>query len=143
MPDKNWKPSDRHSLLSAGVSEKLVDEMMEKVVVEETTPPKPIMNKTEAEYARILDARCLDWEFESLKFRIGKAGKRCWYTPDFLVVVSSQGDCGHDNLEIHEVKGGFIRDDARVKLEAAARLYPQFRWIMAQKIVGKWKVVEI
>lgn len=44
---------------------------------------------------------------------------RCRYTPDFLVEhVDSR-------LELEEVKG-FWRDDARVKIKVAARLYPMF-----------------
>lgn len=99
--------------------------------------PAGQMNKTEAEYHRILQARervgelLHIFEHESIKFRIGD--KRCWYTPDFAVI-------GRDGvLELHEVKGGRVWDDARVKFQAAKLNYKHFRWYWCQKKDGVWK----
>ena len=57
------------------------------------------MNKTEAEYARMLDAsmqagQILFWRFEAVKVRLADA---TFYTPDFLV-LNAAGE-----LELHEV----------------------------------------
>ena len=96
------------------------------------------MNKTELEYHRMLLARKSAGELlevyphESLKFCIGE--KRCWYTPDFVVI----SDTGF--IAIHEVKGGHVWDDAKVKFQSAKRQYPHFAWIWAQKKQGKWEI---
>ena len=78
------------------------------------------MNKTEAEYAKQLElqkqqGKILDWRFEPLTFRLAH---RCTYTPDFLVVTP-------DEIQIHEVEGGFIREDAAVKWKTAAARHPR------------------
>ena len=96
------------------------------------------MNKTETKYSVQLEMLKLseqikEWRFEPLKFRLAK---NTFYTPDFLVVTDNR-------FEIHEVKGGFWRDDARVKIKVAANLYPWFKWIAAQLIRGEWKIEEI
>ena len=79
-----------------------------------------VMNSTEKAYAYLLDLQKANgtiqkYYFESMKLSIGK---NCGYTPDFMVVNSS------GELEFHEVKGGFWRDDARVKIKACADKYP-------------------
>ena len=109
---------------------------------EQSTPcsqEKPKMNKTEAEYLMILECRLRAGEIkailphESMKFRIG--ANRCWYHPDIPVI-------GNDGvLELHEVKGGHVYDDARVKFQSAIQQYPHFRWVWAQKKKGQWKIV--
>ena len=95
------------------------------------------LNKTEAEYLLILTALLQAGEIdhifghEDIKFRVGE--ERCWYSVDFAVLRNGY-------LELHEVKGGFVRDDARVKFQAAKKQYPQFVWIWAQKKKGAWTV---
>lgn len=91
------------------------------------------MNKTEAGYAMELEARKLAGEiawfaFEAIKLRLADGA---WYTPDFAVlrVVGDLQD--HDALEFHEVKGGFIREAALVRLKVAASMYP-FRFLLVQ-----------
>jgi hypothetical protein len=87
------------------------------------------MNKTETAYAEHLEARLLAQEiqaywFEAFKMRLGQDHK-CTYTPDFLVYAAD------DVLEFHEVKG-YWEDDARVKIQTAARIYP-FRFFAVKK----------
>ncbi len=82
------------------------------------------MNKTESEYAMILEARRLSneitqWRFESVKLRLGNG---CWYVPDFFVER-----LGLRPLFV-EIKG-FMRDDARVKFLTAQEIH---RWAMFQ-----------
>jgi hypothetical protein len=62
---------------------------------------------------------------EPIKFRI--AGNT-HYTPDFLVSPSFTRPS--DRLIIVEVKG-YMREDAAVKIKAAASLYPCFDWLVA------------
>lgn len=96
------------------------------------------MNKTEAAYARHLEARQRDeevraWWFEAFKLRIGH---NCHYTPDFMVVTA------HGEIEFHEVKGAKVifRDDAKVKLRACAHQYP-FRFLVAYpRKGGGWDI---
>jgi hypothetical protein len=80
---------------------------------------------------------------EPLKFRV--AG-RCWYTPDFLVVQSPHVEDGIrcPALVCVEVKG-FMREDACIKLKAAADLYPTFGWILVYRgrRGGSWRVHEV
>ncbi len=95
------------------------------------------MNKTEAEYARDLEAlkyadRIAWYHFEGMKFRLAD---NTFYTPDFMVMRAD------GVLEAHEVKG-FWTDDARVKIKVAASLYPiQFIAVRKQskKDGGGWK----
>jgi len=93
------------------------------------------MNKTEAEYSQMLDLEqkaggIIYWRFEAIKIRLAD---NTHYTPDFLVCRSDM------RLECHEVKGGFIMDDAKVKLKVAAETCP-FGFVLAQKSKGAWHV---
>ena len=100
------------------------------------------MNNTEAEYADILNVKraagqVSEFWFECVTIKIAAD---CRYTPDFLVMLPD------GSLEVHEVKGSFIRDDARVKLLAAAEKFP-FRFYLAQRLAkkhgGGWKIEEV
>jgi hypothetical protein len=100
------------------------------------------MNGTEREYADRLEVRRQTGEvasywYESMTLKLGAD---CRFTADFLVLLHDGG------LELHEVKGSFIRDDARVKLLAAADRYP-FRFYLAQRLAkkhgGGWKIEEV
>lgn len=102
------------------------------------------MNKTEAEYAKILEARracgnVLWYRFEGVTLKLADNTR---YTPDFIVMLDS------GELEAHEVKGSmsFIQDDAKVKIKVAADIFP-FRFILvaprAKKNGGGWETKEI
>lgn len=95
------------------------------------------MNKTEAAYSRRLESLKLAgeikaWRFEALTFRLAH---RCSYTPDFMVVTRSE-------IQIHEVKGGYIREDALIKWKLAAELHPEFRFFLCRYVHGQWQVEE-
>lgn len=86
------------------------------------------MNKTEAEYAAALacdvrhgDIQWFDYEAITLKL-----ADDCRYTPDF-VVVHLDG-----RIEFREIKG-FWRDDAKVKIRVAARLFPWAKFVAIRK----------
>jgi hypothetical protein len=109
---------------------------------------EPGMNKTEKLYAEQLELRrqvgeILWWSFEGMSFKIGE---RCYYTPDFPVLMA--------NCELHciDVKGtqtkttkagdiyetDYTEDDARVKLAACASLYPISFFIAFRDAAGNW-----
>ncbi len=95
------------------------------------------MNKTEEAYARRLNAQMLSgeiisWRYEPISFRLAY---RCQYLPDFLVVT-------RDELQIHEVKGGFVREDAWIKWKMAAEQNPEFRFYLCMYSGGRWKIQE-
>jgi hypothetical protein len=94
------------------------------------------MNKTEAEWASKLDIQIaggevLSYLFESIKIRLAN---KTWYTLDFLVFNAN------GTIEVHETKGGFIRDDAMVKFKVAAEQYPCFTFFLCVKNKQGWKV---
>ena len=93
------------------------------------------MNKTESEYAGMLEARrrageIVWWAFEPFKIRLAD---RTFYDVDFGVMLSS------GELEVHEVKGGFATDDAMVKIKVAAEHFPA-RFFLCRKQRGAWEV---
>ena len=95
------------------------------------------MNATEYRYSRILEkmklaSRIISWQFEPLTFRLGH---RCNYTPDFLVVTPQE-------IQIHEVKGGYIREDGLIKWKLAAERHPEFRFYLCRYRKGEGSVEE-
>lgn len=88
----------------------------------------PGMNKTEAEYAGMLEERqrrgeVVWWKYEGITLRLADNTR---YTPDFVLMLAS------GQIEVHETKGGFIREDGWLKLKVAAGLYP-FHFFLCQK----------
>ncbi len=96
------------------------------------TVREPDMNKTEAEYAQMLEARRVSgeiqwWAYEAMTLKLADNTR---YTPDFLVTLADGA------LEVHETKGGFIREDGWLKLKVAAGMFP-FRFFLCQKQAKK------
>ncbi len=99
-----------------------------------------VMNKTEAEYAEVLNSRVLlgdvlGWEFEALTFKLAGDLR---YTPDFLVWHAD------GRLELVDSKGGGpIDPKSLVKIKVAAEKFPLFLFSMEQKLAkkhgGGWK----
>lgn len=95
------------------------------------------MNRTEAEYAKRLEALKaagqISWYgWEAVKLRLAD---RTWYTPDFMIMHYD------GTLSFAEVKG-FMRDDAAVKIKVAAELYP-WRFVIVRKTKGGWEFQEV
>jgi hypothetical protein len=91
------------------------------------------LNRTEQEYGTMLRARQLTGEiawfaFEAVTLKLADDTR---YTPDFALMLAD------GTIELIEVKGGFMRDDARVKLKVAARLFP-FVFRLARKTKDGW-----
>lgn len=100
---------------------------------------QPRMNKTETRYSVILEARRLageirDWKFEALTFKLADGVR---YKADFYVEMADR------SIQIHEVKGAFIWEDARVKVRVAAATFTAFKFYMAQWKKGEWHITEI
>lgn len=97
------------------------------------------MNGTESAYAVILEAKRRAGHIQAYAYEAItlKLAPRTTYTPDFLV-LSADG-----YVELHEVKGGFHRDDARVKLKVAATLFPWFAFTLATYKGKKWSLTEV
>jgi hypothetical protein len=121
-----------------------------KPVAQKIEKPLPIakgrirdsgMNKTEARYAELLESRKIAGEiiwylYEGWTFKMADDTR---YTPDFAVLLSN------NEIECHEVKGAKVifRDDAKVKLKVAARMFPiRFRLIFP-KPGGGWDISEL
>jgi hypothetical protein len=85
------------------------------------------MNETEKTYAWILEGRkerkeIIDYWYERFKLRLADD---CWYVVDFMVILPD------GVMQIHEVKGEYIREDAIIKLKGIAEVFP-FEVFMAQ-----------
>lgn len=102
------------------------------------------MNKTERAYAdvlytQMLGGEILAYKFEAIKLRLGEGA---WYTPDFLVVKP-------ERFEIHEVKGKFFREAAKVRIKVAAETYPHFKFYVvrmdkpSRRLITHWHYEEI
>lgn len=92
------------------------------------------LNKTERAYFQWLRTReFVDWI--GVQCLTLKLADDCRYTPDFIVI-------GVATIEAHEVKG-FWRDDAKVKIKVAARMFPWIKFIVVQKEGALWKFTSV
>ncbi len=100
------------------------------------------MNKTESEFALILEAQkrageILRYEFEGITLRFANVK----YTPDFVVIVGEvhRQACG---IKFIEVKGPFIkgnRERAVERFRHAKTYWPEFSFEMWQKKDAQWR----
>ena len=93
------------------------------------------INNTEREWLGILRRR--DFVKVAIHDHTLRIGDTCRYTPDFRT-IDSEG-----TTTFFEVKGGFIRDVALVKLKIVARMFPEYKFVMAQKKKGEWTETHI
>lgn len=94
-------------------------------------------SETERRYAAYLDSEVnagmvAAWWYEPMKGLY--LAPKTSYTPDFLVQYCD----GERGLECHEVKGAKIWEKDRIKAKLAARLYPCFRFLLAQWKESRW-----
>lgn len=113
-------------------------------------PPKPTMrqdrkgmNKLEQAFLHYLHA-LPNIRFQRREGILLRLGNGVTYRPDFTgwdYQPSVSAFC------CYEVKGGFFREDARVKTKVAASLFPFFRFYLAHQIPrkrgGGWKIEEV
>jgi len=97
------------------------------------------MNGLEREFFNTLELRRHAGEFTHVFFEqmTFKLGPDLRYTPDFMVQVTEGGF-----ISFYETKG-FFRDDSRVKIIAAAQMFPFFTFYLARKVRGAWSVEEV
>lgn len=93
------------------------------------------LNKTEAAYLFHLQLKTDGWEWIGVQNMTFKLADDTRYTPDMIVISNGQ-------VEAHEVKG-FWRDDAKVKIKVAARLFPWVHFKVAMKTKSGWSVVDV
>lgn len=99
-----------------------------------------VMNATEQSYAdglefRRLAGEIITWVFEAVTFKLAAD---CRYTPDFAVWLAD------GTMEFIDAKGGGPMDEkSRVKVKFAAEKFPQFVFVIEQKLAkkagGGWK----
>ena len=99
------------------------------------------MNKTEADFARILEAykqkgEIADYVFEGITLRWGQdteTGRTMAYTPDFVETMKS------GEIRMIEVKGAHVWSRDLVRFKGCRACWPQFKFEMWQKAQGSWK----
>lgn len=92
------------------------------------------LNRTEKRWLNRLRERYSRATIRVAAIRLELAA-RCTYLPDFSVTFENS-----QTVHFFEVKGAFIRDDAVVKLKAAARSYPEWNFYLAQWKNDLWAV---
>ena len=94
------------------------------------------LNKTEKarlEYLRRLPhVKCLHIQAVTVKI-----GHDCRFTPDFFYY-----DEVREQLVAEDTKGGHVWEDSRIKAKAAARMFPEFLFIVAYKEKSGWREEE-
>jgi hypothetical protein len=45
-------------------------------------------------------------------------------------------------VQIHEVKGGFVREDGLIKWKLAAERHPEFRFFLCRLVKQQWNIEE-
>lgn len=101
-------------------------------------PKRAAMNKTEAEYALILEAmkrkgEILRYEYEGITLRWADMK----YTPDFVVFLNN-AVAAINGLKLIEIKGAHIWDRDLVRFKGARAYWPEFAFEMWQRKVGTW-----
>lgn len=93
------------------------------------------LNKTEREFLHWLEAQ--DFTMISVQSVTLKLGDDCRYTPDFMTITPL------GNIGFWEVKG-FFRDDAKVKIKVAARMYRQLgTFTLVFKEKGQFRMEDV
>ncbi len=121
----------------------------ENSIANPTGPPKAKsevrrgrMNKTEAEFAMILEAmkrkgEILRYEFEGMTLR--------WfdmrYTPDFVVILPILMDSPQCQIKLIEVKGAHIHysQQAIARFKGARGFWPEFTFELHQRTKEGWR----
>lgn len=123
-------------LLTPPVSNEDLARELSKAVFE-----KPRMNKTEtAFYEELLTRGYAKVQFEGITLELGTGAR---YTPDFYCSYLNDTEDQPNFTTFFEVKGGFIREASLVRLKVAARQFPEFTFILAQKRNGIWSETEV
>ena len=124
-----------HAELARQQNAKAAPPEPEPAMTVQPTTDEARLNKTERAYlARLRGLGCYPWV--GVQCITLKLGDDCRYTPDFWVLDPD------GNLGAREVKG-FFRDDAKVKIKVAARLYPWIKFVVVKKDKLGWNESEV
>lgn len=89
------------------------------------------LNRTERAYLAYLRARGLSWiGVQNITLKLADD---CRLTCDFCY-INSEG-----RLTLVDTKGGFWREDAKIKIKVAARQFPFITFIVAHKEKTQWR----
>lgn len=93
------------------------------------------MNGLESAWAGVLklDATVRRSVWQGARLRLAKG---TYYTPDFMVFKTD------GLIEMHETKG-FMREAARVRINTAAELYPEFEFVLITRPKGMWHIERV
>ena len=94
------------------------------------------LNKTERAYLQYLRLSEI-WSWIGIQCVTLKLANDTRYTPDFFVIGSQSGQ-----VVAKEVKG-FFRDDAKVKIKVAARMFPWISFELVRKDGHGWKIEHV
>lgn len=100
--------------------------------------PTSGMNRLEAAWASDLEVRRrvgeIAWfRYEGVTLKLAHDTR---YTPDFAVMLAN------GEMEMHETKGGFMREDSFIKIKLAASLFP-FRFYLIRRDKSGLTIKEI
>lgn len=80
------------------------------------------------------DDAIFEYQFEAVTLRLANGVR---YIPDYLV------DSPGNKAQIYEVKGGYIREDAMIKLKVAATQFKCFEFYLAQYKKRHWTITRV
>lgn len=106
-----------------------------KALLPSEQPPKTTeerLNKLERRFLAKLRSETDKWQYIGVQEITLRLGFDCRFTVDFHAVRFS------GSIVMFETKGGFFRDDARVKLYAAAAKFPYFRFVLVRWENNQW-----
>jgi len=90
------------------------------------------LNKLERAYLGYL--RYLGYDWIGIQCITLKLADDCRYTPDFWTMEAEPGvPMARGQLIARETKGGFFRDDAKVKIKVAARMFPFIVFVLIRR----------
>jgi hypothetical protein len=95
----------------------------------EPKSPEDALNKTEKRFLAILKAR--GHKRIGIQSLTLKLAFDCRYTPDFWTEQDGK-------ITFWEIKGGFEREDAAIKIKMAAAQFPFFTFVKAVEIDRSW-----
>lgn len=130
---------DELQRICPNASKSLLELNADSNVIEQLGKPSPAkarsMNKTESDFARILEARqrrgeIIAFAYEGLRFKYADG---LYYKPDFVVLIEDQP------ITIIECKGAHVWSRDRVRFRScAAEWRDWFRFEFWQKKRGQW-----
>jgi hypothetical protein len=112
------------------VAQSVVSEGSKGNLIIKATTDEEKLNKLERDYLAYLRALGHGWiGIQNITLKLGHDTR---YSPDLWTV-------GGNGLTAWETKGKFFRDDAKVKIKVAARLFPFINFVLVRRVKGQWE----